>query len=44
MMQKIDYYLTHERERTSIAESGYQKVLKNHSYETIFQQIFNIIG
>lgn len=44
MLQKIDYYLTHEKERTSIAESGYQKVLKNHSYETIFQQIFNIIG
>lgn len=44
MLQKIDYYLTHEKERTSIAESGYQKVVKNHSYETIFQQIFNIIG
>lgn len=44
MLQKIDYYLTHEKERTSIAESGYQKVTKNHSYETIFQQIFNIIG
>ena len=44
MLPKIDYYLTHEKERTSIAESGYQKVLKNHSYETIFQQIFNIIG
>lgn len=44
MLQKIDYYLTHEKERASIAESGYQKVLKNHSYETIFQQIFNIIG
>ena len=27
-----------------IAEAGYQKVIKNHSYETIFQQIFNIIG
>ena len=44
MLQKIDYYLTHEKERTSIAESGYQKVVKNHSYEAIFQQIFNIIG
>lgn len=44
MLQKIDYYLTHEKERVSIAESGYQKVIKNHSYETIFQQIFNIIG
>ena len=44
MLQKIDYYLTHEKERTSIAESGYQKLLKNHSYDTIFQQIFNIIG
>lgn len=44
MLQKIDYYLTHEKERASIAESSYQKVIKNHSYETIFQQIFNIIG
>ena len=32
MLQKIDYYLTHEKERASIAESGYQKVIKNHSY------------
>lgn len=44
MLQKIDFYLTHDKERTFIAESGYQKVLKNHSYETIFQQILNIIS
>lgn len=43
MLQKIDYYLTHENERAAIAASGYQKVLKHHSYDVIFGQIFDII-
>lgn len=44
LLQKIDYYLIHEEERFAIAESGYQKVLKNHSFDTIFQKIYNIIN
>ena len=44
LLQKIDYYLIHEEERLAIAESGYQKVLKNHSFDTIFQKIYNIIN
>ncbi len=44
LLQKIHYYLVHEDERIAIAESGYQKVLKNHSFDTIFQKIYNIIN
>jgi len=43
MLQKIDYYLKHETERCEIADSGYDKVLRYHSFEIIFEQIFNII-
>lgn len=43
MLHKIDYYLTHDAERRSIAQSGYEKVLKYHNYNVIFEQIFDII-
>ncbi len=32
LKEKIAYYLTHEEERKQIAENGYQKVKKYHSY------------
>lgn len=43
MLHKIDYYLTHDAERRAIAQSGYEKVLKYHNYNVIFEQIFDII-
>lgn len=30
LLQKIEYYLTHEEERKAIAQSGYEKVLSEH--------------
>lgn len=42
MLHKIDYYLNHDAERMAIAESGYEKVLKYHNYDVIFEQIFEI--
>ena len=44
LLQKIHYYLVHEDERIAIAKSGYQKVLKNHSFDAIFHKIYNIIN
>ncbi len=43
MLHKINYYLSHETERRTIAQSGYEKVLKYHNYNVIFEQIFDII-
>jgi spore maturation protein CgeB len=33
MMDKIRYYLRHDRERIRIAMNGYQKVRQYYSYE-----------
>lgn len=44
MLQKIDYYLAHDNKRSAIAASGYEKVLKFHSYPVIFEQIYQIIN
>ncbi|MDE6406915.1 MAG: glycosyltransferase [Lachnospiraceae bacterium] len=32
LLQKIDYYLTHEAERTAIAKNGHDKVAAAHTY------------
>lgn len=43
LLNKIDYYLSHENERKQIAESGHKKISKNHNHKTIFEKIFTII-
>lgn len=40
LLQKIDYYLTHEEERSRIAECGYQKAKELYSMEHRLKQIF----
>lgn len=32
LLAKIEYYLTHEKERTEIARNGFEKVKENHTY------------
>ena len=32
LLQKIDYYLTHEEERAAIARNGHDKVAAAHTY------------
>ncbi len=44
MIEKVRYYLTHEEERAGIAEAGYQRTLKDHTYRQRFQEIFAQIG
>lgn len=43
MLNKIDYYLTHDDERQQIALNGYRKVKKFHSYEAKLQKILEYV-
>lgn len=40
LMDKVQYYLTHEEERLKIAANGFQKVKKFHSYEQRVEEMF----
>ena len=44
LQKKIDYYLTHEKERREIAENGYQKVKEAHTYKNRVNTIMEIIN
>ena len=33
LMEKTDYYLSHDKERMEIADNGFEKIKKSHSYE-----------
>ncbi|OGZ27139.1 MAG: hypothetical protein A2365_00520 [Candidatus Nealsonbacteria bacterium RIFOXYB1_FULL_40_15] len=44
LINKIKYYLKAEKEREEIAEKGYKRTLKEHTYEKRFQDIFRAIG
>ncbi len=40
----IRYYLSNEEERAAIAEAGYQRVLRDHTYERRFNDLFRQMG
>jgi len=42
--EKIEYYLTHDDERESIANAGYEHVINNHSYDNRADLLLNIIN
>jgi spore maturation protein CgeB len=44
LIEKARYYLADEEERSQIAEAGYQRTLREHTYEHRFNEIFSIIG
>ena len=44
MVDKIRYYLSHESERQEIAQSGYERSLREHTYVHRFDEIFKIVG
>lgn len=45
LLNKIDYYLTHEDERMEIAANGQKKVLEHHTYDVrVRQMIDKVIG
>lgn len=43
MLEKADYYLSHDRERQEIARNGYEKVKAEHTFKSRVDQILNII-
>ena len=44
LIEKAKYYLGHENERAAIAEAGYQRSLREHTYEKRFNEMFKIMG
>ena len=40
LVDKIKYYLSHEQEREAIANAGYERTLREHTYTHRFRQIF----
>ena len=44
LLAKIDYYLSHDKERNEIAENGHRKVKENYSFDIILRNILNESG
>lgn len=44
MLDKIEYYLSHEKERKQISENGWRKVCKEHTYEQRILKMLTISG
>jgi len=44
LLEKIDYYLSNENERAAIAQAGYQRTLREHTYVHRFANIFKRLG
>lgn len=42
LLNKIDYYLTHDDERMEIAKNGQEKVLKYHTYDIRVKQMLDM--
>jgi spore maturation protein CgeB len=43
LADKCRYYLKHEDERQAIAQAGYQRTVKDHTYEQRFREIFKTL-
>lgn len=44
MVEKIRYYLSHDDERKAIADAGYRRALRDHTYEQRFKTLFTEMG
>jgi len=44
LIEKINYYLIHKEERESITRAGYERTIKDHTFEKRFNEIFKTIG
>ena len=40
LIEKAKYYLEHEEERAGIAKAGYERTIREHTYEKRFQELF----
>ncbi len=43
LLQKVDFYLNHEKEREQIAKAGHEKVMNCYTYEKKIKQLFTWI-
>ena len=44
LISKVQYFLSHENERRKIADLGYHRTIKDHTYVHRFRSIFNLMG
>lgn len=44
LIYKIKYYLKNDKERENIARAGYERTIRDHSYEKRFNEIFKSIS
>lgn len=44
LVEKCKYYIEHEEERKAIAKAGYERTIKEHTYEKRFAEIFKALG
>ncbi len=44
LIQKIQFYLSHDDERECIADAGYRRIQKEHTYANKFVSAFNRLG
>jgi spore maturation protein CgeB len=44
LVDKVRYYLAHDDERERIAEAGYRRTLRDHTYDRRFKDLFAAIG
>ncbi|MBI5471066.1 MAG: glycosyltransferase [Ignavibacteriae bacterium] len=44
LLHLIGYYLSHETEREQIARAGYERTLREHTYERRFRELFTHMG
>lgn len=44
LIEKSRYYLSHEKERKTIAQAGYERTVREHTYLHRFQEIFSALN
>jgi spore maturation protein CgeB len=44
LLRKIKYYLEHEQERETIARNGYERTIREHTYERRLRDLFTRMG
>lgn len=43
LLDKVEYYLSHEKERQEVARNGYEKVKKYHTYRNRVEEMLEIV-
>ena len=43
LLEKVEYYLSHEKERIEIAHNGYEKVKKCHTYQNRLEEMMKVV-